>query len=78
TAQSGKQGEGMGGHVENTHMGSPRGTGLPASAAVYNGDLENTLRDAQHLSGQSGSEGSHVRNLLPREFLLKEHRELSG
>ncbi|XP_041599590.1 BCL2/adenovirus E1B 19 kDa protein-interacting protein 3 isoform X1 [Vulpes lagopus] len=45
--------------VELHFSNNGNGSSVPASASIYNGDLEKILLDAQHESGRSSSKSSH-------------------
>ncbi|XP_077619122.1 BCL2/adenovirus E1B 19 kDa protein-interacting protein 3 isoform X1 [Crocuta crocuta] len=49
----------QGSWVELHFSNNGNGSSAPASASIYNGDLEKILLDAQHESGRSSSKSSH-------------------
>ncbi|GAB5578892.1 BCL2/adenovirus E1B 19 kDa protein-interacting protein 3 [Prionailurus iriomotensis] len=57
----------QGSWVELHFSNNGNGSSIPASASIYNGDLEKILLDAQHESGRSSSKSSHCDRWTPQD-----------
>ncbi|KAM5322850.1 BCL2/adenovirus E1B 19 kDa protein-interacting protein 3 [Glossophaga mutica] len=71
----GMQEESLHGSWVELHFSSNgNGVGVPASASLYNGDMEKILLDAQHESGRSSSKSSHCDSPPRSQTPLDTHR----